>query len=73
MIAGRLTILNTLAMAVLKDGEVVGTDGLTEIEEGSGEIGEYLTTRAMTGQRGEAVEIGGVGRIEGDTHPDIPQ
>lgn len=73
MIAGRLTILNTLAMAVLKDGEVVGTDGPTEIEEGSGEIGEYLTTRAMTGQRGEAVEIGGVGRIEGDTHPDIPQ
>lgn len=73
MIAGRLTILNTLAMAVLKDGEVVGTDGLTEIEEGSGEIGEYLTTRAMTGQRGEAVEIGGVGRIEGDTHPDMPQ
>jgi hypothetical protein len=73
MIAGRLTIINTLAKVVLKDGEVVGTDGLIEIDEGSGEIGEFLTTPVMTEQRGEAVEIGGVGRIDGDTHPDMPQ
>jgi hypothetical protein len=73
MIAGRLTILNTLAKAVLRDEVVVGTDGPIEIDDGSGKIGEFLTTPTMTEQRGEAVEIGGVGRIEGDTHPDMPQ
>ncbi|MGD9337218.1 MAG: hypothetical protein PVF76_07805 [Syntrophobacterales bacterium] len=73
MIAGRLTIINTLAKAALKDEEVVGTDGLIETDEGSGKIGEFLTTPAMMEQRGEVAEIEGVGRIEGDTHPDMPQ